>query len=143
VKSDKKVVDTSFYTKELLTLLLEDSSGDQTLIQLPISSLNQYFPPPCTTNNLNSLSPLSMSTTLSSIPTIHLSDIPGLRSRCMDSLSARQLAVSGPRKVSVFLFRNKKRLRIYDMEGEEEEEDETLESSGFSASGEFTSSQMC
>ena len=61
----------------------------------------------------------------------------------MDSLSARQLAVSGPRKVSVFLFRNKKRLRIYDMEGEEEEEDETLESSGFSASGEFTSSQIC
>jgi len=143
VESDKKVVDTSFYTKELLTLLLEDSSGDQTLIQLPISSLNQYFPPPHATHHLNSLTPLYISTISSSIPTIQLGDVPGLRSRSMDSLSARQLAVSGPRKVSVFLFRNKKRLRIYDMEGEEEEEDETLESSGFSASGDFTSSQMC
>lgn len=61
----------------------------------------------------------------------------------MDSIPARQLAVSGPKNVSVFLFRNKKRLRIYDMEGEEEEEDETLESSAFAASWEFTSSQLC
>ena len=70
-------------------------------------------------------------------------DLAGIRFRCMDSLSARQLSVSGPRKVSAFLFRNKKRLRIYDMEGEEAEEDETLESSGFSASGDFNSSQLC
>ena len=61
----------------------------------------------------------------------------------MDGLSADQLAVSGPRKVSVFLFKNTRRLRIYDMEGEEEDEEETLESSGLSIS-EFgnISSQM-
>jgi len=141
---DKKVVDMSFYTKELLTLLLEDSSGsgDQTLIQLPIAALGQYFPPPIPSHQ-PSLTPISTLSPLSTIPNIQLAELSGLRSRSMESLSARQIAVSGPRKVSVFLFRNKKRLRIYDMEGEEEEEDETLESSGFSASGEFTSSQIC
>eukprot|EP00092_Neocalanus_flemingeri_P035465 GFUD01038592.1.p1 GENE.GFUD01038592.1~~GFUD01038592.1.p1 ORF type:complete len:535 (+),score=216.07 GFUD01038592.1:3-1607(+) len=141
--SDKRVVDTSFYTKELLTLLLEDSSGAQTLVQLPLSSLSSYFSFPLPSHHTTSLNPNSISPHTTSIPTTQLSDLSGLRSRSMDSLSARQLAVSGPRKVSVFLFRNKKRLRIYDMEGEEEEEDETLESSGFSVSGEFTSSQLC
>ena len=47
-------------------------------------------------------------------------------------MSAGMFAVSGPRKISVFLFKNKKRIRIYDMEVEEEEEDDTLQSSGFS-----------
>jgi len=145
IDSDKKVVDTSFYTKELLTLLLEDSNGAQTLAQLPLSSLTPFFSSSLPSQHIHTtpLSPLSSSPHLTSIPSTQLADLSGLRSRSMDSLSARQLAVSGPRKVSVFLFRNKKRLRIYDMEGEEEEEDETLESSGFSASGEFTSSQLC
>ena len=69
-------------------------------------------------------------------------EVSGLKSRLLESLPARQLAVSGPRKVSVFLFKNKKRIRIYDMEGEEEEEEDTLESSGFSASMDVLSSQI-
>jgi len=136
-----RVVDTSFYTKELLTLLLEDSSGAQTLVQFPLSSLTSHFSSPIPSKHTTSFIPTSHN--LTSIPTTQLMDLAGIRFRCMDSLSARQLAVSGPRKVSAFLFRNKKRLRIYDMEGEEAEEDETLESSGFSASGDFNSSQLC
>ena len=45
-------------------------------------------------------------------------------------------------QVSVFLFKNRKRIRIYDMEGEEEEEEDTLDSSGFSASMDVNSSQI-
>ena len=45
-------------------------------------------------------------------------------------------------QVSVFLFKNKKRIRIYGMEGEEEEEEDTLDSSGFSASMDVNSSQI-
>ena len=71
-----------------------------------------------------------------------MDEVSGLKSRLLESLPARQLAVSGPRKVSVFLFKNKKRIRIYDMEGEEEEEEDTLESSGFSASMDVLSSQI-
>ena len=44
--------------------------------------------------------------------------------------------------MSVFLFKNRKRIRIYDMEGEEEEEEDTLDSSGFSASMDVNSSQI-
>ena len=43
-------------------------------------------------------------------------------------------AVSGPRKVIAFLFKNRKRIRIYDMVDEEEEdEDDTLGNSGISS----------
>ncbi len=50
------------------------------------------------------------------------------------------MAVSGPRNVSILLFMNRKRHRIYDMqvEEEEDEEDETFNSSGFSGSTEQT-----
>ena len=44
--------------------------------------------------------------------------------------------------MSVFLFKNRKRIRIYDMEGEEEEEEDTLDSSGFYASMDVNSSQI-
>ena len=43
----------------------------------------------------------------------------------MDSVSACMFSVSGLRKVSALLFKSRKRLRIYDMEGEEDDEDET------------------
>ena len=42
----------------------------------------------------------------------------------MESLVCQ--AVGCVRTKKAFLFRNEKRLRIYDMEGEEAEEDETL-----------------
>ena len=54
--------------------------------------------------------------------------------RDLEHLLANQFAVSGPRKVAAFLFRNKRRIRIYDMEAEEEDpEDETLGTSGISS----------
>merc|ERR1719318_1185728 len=98
--SDKRVIDTSFYTKELLTLLLEDSGGVQTLIQLPLSSLTPYFSSPLPSQYSTTLASISTSPNMSSIPTTQLAELSGLRSRTMDSLSARQLAVS-EKKVSV------------------------------------------
>ena len=111
VHCEGRVVDTSFYTRDLVTLLLEEAEGRQTLVQVPVSALSSAAGPEAS-----------------------LTDLAGVRSRQLDSLSGCQLAVSGQRKVSACLFKNLKRLRIYDMEGEEEEEEETLESSGFSSS---------
>ena len=54
--------------------------------------------------------------------------------RDLELLIACQFAVSGPRKVAAFLFRNKRRIRIYDMEAEEEDPDEeTLGTFGLSS----------
>jgi len=121
---DRKVVDTSFYTKEYLSILVEEEGGSQRLIQVPLQSLSSH---------LTEGTPDAVSGPM-------VEEVLGVRSREIEGLAARQFAVSGPRKVSVFLFKNRKRLRIYDMEGEEEE-DETLESSGFNLSEEFNTSQ--
>ena len=104
----------------------------QTLVQLPLSSLAPLL----------TLYTGGPGTLAGEVPCHQVDDVSGLKSRLLESLPARQLAVSGPRKVSVFLFKNKKRIRIYDMEGEEEEEEDTLESSGFSASMDVLSSQI-
>jgi hypothetical protein len=128
----QRVVDSSFYTAEFLALLLEDDGQEgQTLLQLPLASLG----PLLVTVPEGAVEPVE-----GAVEAVEA--VPGARSRALESLPARQLAVSGPRKVSVFLFKNKKRIRIYDMEGEEEEEEDTLESSGFSASMDVASSQL-
>ena len=65
--------------------------------------------------------------------------------RELERLSSIQVAVSGPRKVAAFLFENKKRIRIYDMEVEEEDEDEEDEENeimGGPSSGGPSSSEL-
>jgi len=123
------VVDFSFYTKEILSVLLE-TGVQQTLVQLPLSQLT------------GSLQPLSFNCKV--MPTLSHNNIieVGGRASCreLENIRACSFAVSGPRKVSVLLFTNRKRQRIYDMEVEEEEdEDETFNSSGLSGSTEQTS----
>ena len=64
--------------------------------------------------------------------------------RELERISSVQFAVSGPRKVAAFLFENKKRIRIYDMEVEEEDdddEDEENEIMGGQSSG-LSSSEL-
>ena len=64
--------------------------------------------------------------------------------RELERISSVQFAVSGPRKVAAFLFENKKRIRIYDMEVEEasdDEDDEENEIMGGQSSG-LSSSEL-
>ena len=63
--------------------------------------------------------------------------------RELEKIASVQFAVSGPRKVAAFLFENKKRVRIYDMEVEEasDDEDEENEIMGGKSSG-LSSSEL-
>ena len=123
IQFDREIIDSSFYNKDLLTILLEDESRVQTLVQIPITSLDWRRME--RTDIVRDMAPVSWT------------DLSGLRTRVMEGLSGCQLVVSGQRGISVCLFKSRKKIRIYDMEGEEEEEedeDETFESSGFSSS---------
>ena len=63
--------------------------------------------------------------------------------RELQKITSVQFAVSGPRKVAAFLFENKKRVRIYDMEVEDasDDEDEENEIMGGQSSG-LSSSEL-
>ena len=63
--------------------------------------------------------------------------------RELEKIASIQFAVSGPRNVAAFLFENKKRVRIYDMEADElsDEEDEENENMGGQSSG-LSSSEL-
>ena len=55
--------------------------------------------------------------------------------RELENIAAASAAISGPRKVAALLFRNRRRIRIYDMEVEDDdddddEDDDTLGTSG-------------
>ena len=110
-----------YYTKDritLLTILIENSSlGVQTLVQWPVTALSTYL------------------TTDIPTPRVLLADGSNVRTRVIENLPGCRLDACGYRNVSAILFKNKKRVRIYDMEGEEEEdEEEYLGSSGLSSS---------
>ena len=63
--------------------------------------------------------------------------------RELEKIASIQFAVSGPRNVAAFLFENKKRVRIYDMEADEasDEEDDENEIMGGQSSG-LSSSEL-
>jgi len=118
---NSSIIDFNFYTKEILSVLLE--SGDiQTLVQLPLPNLE------------SSLKPLLLKSSTIPQDTLHSNNIieVGGRASCRDleNIRACSFSVSGTRNVSVMLFLNRKRLRIYDMEVEEEEDEEMFNSSG-------------
>ncbi|XP_023337799.1 anaphase-promoting complex subunit 4 isoform X3 [Eurytemora carolleeae] len=129
VQQGTVVVDFCFYTKDILSVLLE-CGAQQTLVQLPLPLVSGALEPfPLTSKILPTFSQNS------------ILEVGGrASSRELDNIRACQMAVSGPRNVSILLFMNRKRHRIYDMqvEEEEDEEDETFNSSGFSGSTEQT-----
>jgi len=120
------IVDFSFYTKEILSVLLENGT-QQILVQLPLTLLT--------------LTPLPAHHNLDILNSNNIIEVGGRAScRDLENIRACSFAVSGPRKVSVLVFMSRKRQRIYDMEVEEDEdEDETFQSEGFSGSTEQTS----
>ena len=120
------IVGVSFYTGDSVSLLTGSADG-QRLIQMPISHLEPFL-----SNLKNGDSEMSLGDeSLSNQNIINLAG-PACH-RELEGLNAESFAMS-VRKVAAFLFKNRKRIRIYDMEIEEEDDDEgdTLGNSGLS-----------
>ena len=102
------------------------------LIQLPISPMEQFM----SNINLSQLNTTDLNLDITHLKTLSIFSIAGPAChRQLEGLSSDTFAVSGPRKVVAFLFKNRKRIRIYDMvEEEEDDEDDTLGNSGISSS---------
>ena len=47
-----------------------------------------------------------------------------MTANAQENIAAARAAISGPRKVAALLFRNRRRIRIYDMEVEDDDEDD-------------------
>lgn len=59
-----------------------------------------------------------------SIPDINGANLPLRVTKCIEGMETSEFAVSGSRKVAIVLSQNKKKARLYEMEGEEEEDED-------------------
>lgn len=104
------IVDVNFYSEKLLTVLLQ-SSNNSTICQLPFTALAEKL------FEVNAGKPLSDQ----DIPEINAWDFIAAH-KSVGGMAA-QITVSGSRKVSTILLSNKRKIKIYEMEAEEEDED--------------------
>ena len=81
IEFECSLIDSSFYTKDLITLLTEDQNT-QSLVQIPVEYLKSHMS-------------VAVTGDTSVVARVPLSHVSGVRTRVMDSLSGCQLAVSG------------------------------------------------
>lgn len=109
--TDTVIVDLQFYSQDYLSLLiLNKQTYASSLLQVPLQNIP----------------------TLYQDNTVTLVDIIGATwPKPFQGISARRLAVSGPRKVAAILAENNRKIRLLETEAEpdeeEDEEEEVLE----------------
>ncbi|PIK52817.1 putative anaphase-promoting complex subunit 4-like [Apostichopus japonicus] len=120
-----RVLDAAFYDDTTLSILLQeadDTVQDSVLCQLPICSLDDK------TSSLPTNSQGTVLTESQDILTVDAGELVSHYHR-LENLRALKFAVSGSRKVSSVLFLNGRRIRLFDMDTEEEEDPSTMDSS--------------
>lgn len=110
------ILDIQFYSTNLLSLLLQDHSAAKTatIYQCPITTLRDR------------IVDVNMHTTIydQALLRINANTLGNPVLKTLDGLTASTFAVSGFRNVSVVLAENKRKVRIYEMEAEEDEEED-------------------
>ncbi len=117
------VTDCKFYNPDTMSLLLsakdDSNSNSQRVIQLPTS----YLEPHLRSHTFSPFKPIAIDGAEFSKENIYsLANQACFRD--LDGITAISMSLSGPRKVAALLFKNKKRVRIYDMEVEEDDDDD-------------------
>lgn len=106
------VMDLSFYSAKFLTVLLQHSNTT-VLCQLQLAAI---------TDKLVDINPKA-AVYEQNIPKVNACELAAPYKH-IDSMLAKQIAVSGSRSVCIVLADNKRQVRIYEMEAEEEEEED-------------------
>lgn len=110
------ILDIQFYTTNLLSLLLQEHNSVKTAVmyQCPAIILREK------------IENVDIHTTIceQSLKTINASTLGNSLFKVLDGMVASSFAVSGFRNVSVVLADNKRKVRIYEMEAEEDEEED-------------------
>lgn len=115
-----RILDVSYYDEKNLSVLLQDETrGNPVLTQLPIAAVeaNWFTSVPYTTSNLF----------LSDLPCHNVGDqIDPLTCRPLENMKALSFAVSGSRKVAAVLFSSRRRCRIFLMDAEDDDDEDTM-----------------
>lgn len=106
------ITDLSFYSAKFLTVLTQNTTAS-ILYQLPITTLCDKMV------QVDVKLPISEQ----NVPKINACEI-GAVFKTIDGMIASQIAVSGRRSVCIVLADNRRQVRIYEMEAEEDEEEE-------------------
>ncbi|XP_033126468.1 anaphase-promoting complex subunit 4-like isoform X3 [Anneissia japonica] len=124
--SQHQVLDACFYDDETLSLLLHEMNSEgenlSILCQLSLSALIR-------TQLFIKLSSGDVDTMLQKDVVSVDAGIHVTQSRRLENMKAGRFAVSGSRKVSCVVFSNFRRVRIFDMETEDDNEDESSDAS--------------
>lgn len=115
------ILDLSFYDNQMLSLLLQEDceNGRPILLQVLVASLEGLFRPFTGEHSSHHLCvPLS---NISNKATESIGCVEGFR--VLENMKASKLAVSGTRKVSCVLFLSRRRVRLFLMDVEDEDDD--------------------
>ncbi|XP_052832693.1 anaphase-promoting complex subunit 4 isoform X1 [Octopus bimaculoides] len=115
-----KMLDVSYYDEKTISLLLQDESkGNALLTQLPVARIvDSFFTK--VPHNANKLS-------LSELTCYNVGDhIDPSTCRVLDNMKARNFAVSGSRRVAAVLFSSRRRCRVFLLDAEDDEDDDTM-----------------
>ena len=114
------VIDHQFYTEEVVSLLMAEPDSNQSfLVQMPVNLLNQHFRQIPKRIDLNSG---ISSTTLQLSNATNTGSESGLIYRSMDNMVL--MSVSGSRKVACISFASKRRVRLFEMDVSEDDDEE-------------------
>lgn len=110
----------SYYDEKTLSVLLQDETrGNPVLAQLPIAAVdtNWFTNVPHGTSNIF----------LSELQCHNVGDqIDPLACRSLENMKALSFAVSGSRKVAAVLFSSRRRCRVFLMDAEDDDDEDTM-----------------
>lgn len=109
------ILDVKFYSPNVLSLLLEETSTKKAVIC-------QF--PALTASDTLSLVDIKNKICRQHLPETNGLEIEGVLTKTIEGMPASKFSVSGNRRVCIVLSENKRKVRLFEMEAEEEDEEE-------------------